>query len=62
MSPVATKHECKRFIDYQYDRHRGGAHFMPPLRLGDIEKLTPRKNKRVELSLQTHRIYQKALL
>ena len=42
--PVADKREFRQFIDYQYDRNRGDAHFIPPLRLGEIEKLTPRKN------------------
>ena len=42
--PVAGKHEFTEFIDYQYDRNRGAARFIPPLRLGEIEKLTPRKN------------------
>lgn len=42
--PVADKREFKQFIDYQYDRNRGDSHFIPPLRLGEIEKLTPRKN------------------
>ena len=42
--PVASKNEFKQFIDYQYDRNRGDAHFIPPLRRGEIERLTPRKN------------------
>ena len=42
--PVTGKREFKQFIGYQYDRNRGDARFMPPLRLGEIDKLTPRKN------------------
>ena len=42
--PIAGKREFKQFIDYQYDRNRGDTRFIPPLRLGEIEKLTPRKN------------------
>ena len=42
--PIAGKHEFKQFIGYQYDRNRGDTRFIPPLRLGEIEKLTPRKN------------------
>jgi len=42
--PVAGKRQFKQFIDYHYDRNRGDARFIPELRLGEIEKLTPRKN------------------
>ena len=42
--PVAGKREFKQFIDYQYDRNRADARFIPPLRLGEIDRLTPRKN------------------
>ena len=42
--PVAGKREFRQFIDYQYDRNRADARFIPPLRLGEIDKLTPRKN------------------
>ena len=42
--PVTGKREFRQFIGYQYDRNRGDARFIPPLRLGEIEKLTPRKN------------------
>ena len=42
--PVSGKHEFKQFINYQYDRNRADPRWIPPLRLGEIEKLTPRKN------------------
>ena len=42
--PVGTKYEFRQFIDYQYDRNRADGRWIPPLRLGEIEKLTPRKN------------------
>jgi GNAT superfamily N-acetyltransferase len=42
--PVSGKREFRQFIGYQYDRNRADARFIPPLRLGEIEKLTPRKN------------------
>ena len=42
--PVSGKREFKQFIGYQYDRNRTDSRFIPPLRLGEIEKLTPRKN------------------
>jgi len=41
---VTGKREFKQFIDYQYDRNRADARWIPPLRLGEIDKLTPRKN------------------
>ena len=42
--PVRGKHEFRQFIGYHYDRNRNDAHWIPPLRLGEIDKLTPRKN------------------
>jgi hypothetical protein len=42
--PVAGTREFKQFINYQYDRNRADARWIPPLRLGEIERLTPRKN------------------
>jgi len=41
---VNGKDDFKDFINYQYERNRGDARWIPPLRLGEIEKLTPRKN------------------
>ena len=42
--PVQSRNEFKQFISYQYDRNRADPRWIPPLRLGEIEKLTPRKN------------------
>jgi GNAT superfamily N-acetyltransferase len=42
--PVEGKRQFRQFIDYHYDRNRADPHFIPELRLGEIEKLTPRKN------------------
>lgn len=42
--PVGNKYDFRQFIDYQYDRNRADPRWIPPLRLGEIEKLTPRKN------------------
>jgi hypothetical protein len=42
--PVAGKWDFKQFINYQYDRNRADPRWIPPLRLGEIERLTPRKN------------------
>ena len=41
---VAGKWDFKQFINYQYDRNRADPRWIPPLRLGEIERLTPRKN------------------
>ncbi len=41
---ISGKREFKSFINHQYDRNRGDARWIPPLRLAEIEKLTPRKN------------------
>jgi GNAT superfamily N-acetyltransferase len=41
---VTGKREFRQFINYQYDRNRADPRWIPPLRLGEIEKLTPRKN------------------
>jgi len=42
--PIADKREFKQFINYQYDRNRADTRWIPPLRLGEIERLTPSKN------------------
>jgi GNAT superfamily N-acetyltransferase len=42
--PIAGRREFKQFIDYQYDRNRADPRWIPPLRLGELERLTPSKN------------------
>jgi hypothetical protein len=42
--PVSGRHEFRRFIDYQYERNAADPHWVPPLRIGEHEKLTPKKN------------------
>jgi hypothetical protein len=42
--PVSGKKEFKQFIDYAYDRNADDPHWVPPLRIGEHEKLTPKKN------------------
>lgn len=42
--PVSTRPEFRRFIDYAYDRNAGDPHWIPPLRIGEHERLTPKKN------------------
>jgi hypothetical protein len=42
--PVHGRHEFRRFIDYAYERNAGDPHWVPPLRIGEHERLTPKKN------------------
>jgi len=42
--PVSGKREFRRFIDYPYERNARDPHWVPPLRLGEVERLDPRKN------------------
>src|SRR5206468_1006746 len=42
--PVGGRGDFRRFIDYAYDRNAGDPHWIPPLRIGEHERLTPKKN------------------
>jgi GNAT superfamily N-acetyltransferase len=42
--PVNGRQEFRRFIDYAYERNASDPHWVPPLRIGEHERLTPRKN------------------
>src|SRR5882724_8556977 len=42
--PVSGWQEFRRFIDYAYQRNAGDPHWVPPLRLAEHERLTPKKN------------------
>src|ERR1700704_2845118 len=42
--PVSGRREFRRFIDYAYERNAGDPHWVPPLRLAEHERLTPKKN------------------
>jgi hypothetical protein len=42
--PVTGRRELLRFIDYAYERNAGDPHWVPPLRLAEHERLTPKKN------------------
>ena len=42
--PVHGRAEFRRFIDYAYDRNSRDPRWVPPLRLSEHERLTPRKN------------------
>ena len=41
---VGSRREFRRFIDYAYARNAADPHWVPPLRLSERERLTPRKN------------------
>ncbi|HMD33820.1 MAG TPA: GNAT family N-acetyltransferase [Vicinamibacterales bacterium] len=36
--------DLRRFVDYAYDRNAGDPRWIPPLRIGERERLTPSKN------------------
>src|SRR5438309_439777 len=42
--PVSGRRDFRRFIDYAYERNAGDPRWVPPLRLAERERLTPRKN------------------
>jgi GNAT superfamily N-acetyltransferase len=42
--PVAGRRDFTRFIDHPYERHAGDPHWIPPLRIGERERLQPKKN------------------
>jgi len=41
---VGNRRDFRRFIDYAYVRNASDPHWVPPLRLSERERLTPRKN------------------
>src|SRR5712692_8381829 len=42
--PVSGRRDFRRFIDYPYERNANDPHWVPPLRLSEHERLTPKKN------------------
>jgi len=42
--PVRGSRDFRQFIDYPYSRHARDAHWTPPLRIGERERLQPKKN------------------
>jgi hypothetical protein len=42
--PVGNRRDLGRFIDYAYARNRRDQHWIPPLRIAERERLSPRKN------------------
>jgi hypothetical protein len=42
--PVQGRRDFRRFIDYAYRRNARDPHWVPPLRLGEQDRLNPKKN------------------
>jgi hypothetical protein len=42
--PVSGRGDFRNFINYAYERNRGDGHWVPPLRIGERERLRPKKN------------------
>jgi hypothetical protein len=42
--PVQGRAEIRRFVDYMYERNASDPHWVPPLRIGEHERLNPKKN------------------
>jgi GNAT superfamily N-acetyltransferase len=41
---VQGRREIRRFVDYMYERNAGDPHWVPPLRLGEHDRINPKKN------------------
>src|SRR5471030_1414020 len=41
---VESRRDLRRFIDYPYRRHAADPHWIPPLRLSEAERLSPKHN------------------
>jgi hypothetical protein len=41
---VRSRREIRRFVDYMYERNADDPHWVPPLRLGEHERLNAKKN------------------
>ena len=41
---VRGRREIRRFVDYMYERNAGDPHWVPPLRIGEHERINPKKN------------------
>ena len=41
---VRGRREIRRFVDYMYERNASEPHWVPPLRIGEHERLNPKKN------------------
>ena len=42
--PVVSSRERRLFVDYAYDRNRHDPHWVPPLRLAERQRLSPKRN------------------
>jgi hypothetical protein len=41
---VRSRRDLRRFVDYMYERNAADPHWVPPLRIGEHERLNPKKN------------------
>ena len=41
---VASRRDRRRFVDYMYERNAADPHWVPPLRIGEHERINPNKN------------------
>ncbi len=44
LRPVSNRRDLGRFVDYAYVRNRRNPHWIPPLRIAERERLSPKKN------------------
>ena len=44
LRPVSSRRDLGQFIDYAYVRNRQDPHWIPPLRIAERERLSPKKN------------------
>ena len=42
--PVQGRREIRRFVDYMYERNASDPHWVPPLRLGEHDRINRKKN------------------
>ena len=42
--PVQGRAEIRRFVDYMYERNASDPHWVPPLRIGEHDRMNPKKN------------------
>jgi GNAT superfamily N-acetyltransferase len=42
--PVQGRRERRQFVDYMYERNASDPHWVPPLRLGEHDRINPKKN------------------
>ncbi|MCB0687508.1 MAG: GNAT family N-acetyltransferase [Saprospiraceae bacterium] len=48
VTPVESKSDLKRFVDFQYKLYRNNAFYVPPLRQAELETFDPKRNPAFE--------------